>query len=230
MRVALCISGQPRCVQRGYEHIKKNIIDFNGNVDVFFHTWFDPSVVGKRFMQAAQMHVASEPISAETPQILDDLYKPSKRVVEPQRDFDVKDYANRKLQFINVFYQLSALYSLMVVNDLKKQYEMEHGFVYDSVIRIRFDFGIRAPIFMEAHSMDKVYAPNNCPHVRGINDQFAFSSSHNMDIYADLFNKVETYYRTSDVVFAGECLVYHNLVQQNIPIEAISVDYDLLRG
>jgi len=47
IKIALCLSGQPRFFERGYEFIKKNIIDPNDNVDIFTHLWFDKSDVGK---------------------------------------------------------------------------------------------------------------------------------------------------------------------------------------
>ena len=40
MKVALCLSGQPRVVDTGFHKIKQSILDGN-DVDVFIHTWFD---------------------------------------------------------------------------------------------------------------------------------------------------------------------------------------------
>jgi len=224
VRIALCISGQPRWIERTYhEHIKKNLIDPNGEVDVFVHTWFDESVAGKVIMQAAGMYQASEPISAQTPEIITDLYHPKVVKIEPQRQFDVKDYANRKLEFINVFYQLSAIYSIWAANELKTRYEMENRFTYDVVIRLRFDFCLESPLLLSDYPMTKVYVVNNCAHHDGINDQFAFSGSYYMNVYSDLTNWIEQYYRTSNVRFAGECLIRHHLEQQGIPFGAIDV-------
>ena len=38
MKIALCLSGQPRSFEKGYEYHKKNLLD-QYNVDVFIHTW-----------------------------------------------------------------------------------------------------------------------------------------------------------------------------------------------
>ena len=38
MKIALCLSGQPRCVKEGYEYYKKNLLD-HYDVDVFCHVW-----------------------------------------------------------------------------------------------------------------------------------------------------------------------------------------------
>ena len=40
MKVALCLSGQPRVVEVGYHKLRASILDHN-DVDVFIHTWFD---------------------------------------------------------------------------------------------------------------------------------------------------------------------------------------------
>ena len=41
MKVALCLSGQPRVIEVGYQKLKAALLDHN-DVDVFVHTWFDP--------------------------------------------------------------------------------------------------------------------------------------------------------------------------------------------
>ena len=43
MKIALCISGQPRSFEKGYEYHYKNIIE-NNDVDVFIHTWKSPNL------------------------------------------------------------------------------------------------------------------------------------------------------------------------------------------
>ena len=41
MKIALCLSGQPRVVEVGYQKLSQSILQHN-DVDVFIHTWFDP--------------------------------------------------------------------------------------------------------------------------------------------------------------------------------------------
>ena len=38
MKIALCLSGQARSYEKGYEYHKKNLLD-HYDVDVFYHTW-----------------------------------------------------------------------------------------------------------------------------------------------------------------------------------------------
>ena len=47
MKVALCLSGQPRVVEVGYQKLKATILD-NNDVDIFIHTWFDPDNLSQK--------------------------------------------------------------------------------------------------------------------------------------------------------------------------------------
>ncbi|KKN07145.1 hypothetical protein LCGC14_1070050, partial [marine sediment metagenome] len=47
MKIAVCISGQPRNVHKGFTHIQPNLLAGN-DVDVFIHTWIDEEQVEKR--------------------------------------------------------------------------------------------------------------------------------------------------------------------------------------
>ena len=38
MKIAVCISGQPRSYTKGYEYLKKNVLD-QYDTDIFIHTW-----------------------------------------------------------------------------------------------------------------------------------------------------------------------------------------------
>ena len=47
MKVALCLSGQPRVVEVGYQKLKATILD-NNDVYVFIHTWCDPDNLSQK--------------------------------------------------------------------------------------------------------------------------------------------------------------------------------------
>ena len=67
---------------------------------------------------------------------------------------------------------------------------------FDWVIRSRFDFAINAKIPFEELDNSKLHIPN-CRMVPSRdfgNDQFAFSSSENMDKYSDTFNRIDEFY------------------------------------
>jgi hypothetical protein len=80
--------------------------------------------------------------------------------------------------------------SIQLANDLKIAYERDNNFKYDCVIRLRNDFELR-PNFPT-----NILNELNYIHVRefgsgGINDQFALSTSENMDLYSQCFDYIE---------------------------------------
>jgi hypothetical protein len=49
MKIALCLSGQPRFVEEAYPNIFKTIIEPN-DPDVFLHAWYDKDMIGTNFV------------------------------------------------------------------------------------------------------------------------------------------------------------------------------------
>lgn len=94
----------------------------------------------------------------------------------------------------------SMLYSIMIANELKKNYEIEHNFRYDLVIKTRFDlvFPITNKFPMKPISPRTIYCPggntgfNHTDYEsHGINDILFWGDSESMDIATDLY----MYYR-----------------------------------
>ena len=175
-KIALCISGQPRSVDLAFPFVKKNILDGN-DVTVFTFSW------GKEFNNPY-----NPALSVVTEQIVPDLSKYT-RFPPPQPNWKVKD---AKLS------TWSQLYAIAQCNELKKQYEKENNMVFDWVIRTRFDFAINTYIPFEVLDNSKLYIPNcrMTPERDFGNDQFAFSSSENMDNYARCFFHIDAYYKS----------------------------------
>ena len=141
MKIALCLSGQPRCVKEGYEYYKKNLLD-HYDVDVFCHVWDT----------AGAEHIAAyKPVTLmiEKPPT-NDLSKYT-RVPPPQPNWKVKDPA------LSTWAQF---YSLNKANTLKIKYEREFGRNFDWVIRSRFDFALNTEIPFEDLDNSKLYIPN----------------------------------------------------------------------
>ena len=201
MRVAVCISGQPRSYKIGYQFIKRNIID-TANVDVFCHTTWnsDKDAFPDLSIYKPKAMMIEEPL---TP----DLSKYT-RVPPPSPNWKVKNPA------LSVY---SLLYSVYKSNQMKKQYEERNGFTYDWVIRIRYDFALNARIPFKDLDNSKLYIPNcrMTPARDFGNDQFAFSSSSNMDKYADAFNHIDEYY-DAGAMMVGEEIMSANWKKNNL--------------
>ena len=90
----------------------------------------------------------------------------------------------------------------------------ENNFLYDIVIRCRFDVDIiKFDIDLYNLSMDYVncYAMRDSP-----NSDLAISSSKNIDIYTSLYDNFEKYRQDGWKQFVGEGLVKYHLGQYNI--------------
>lgn len=224
MKIALCFSGQPRSVEAAYPFIKENILEPN-NPDVFIHSWIDDSILGKRPI-AAGGEVASEPIPHNIKEIILDLYKPGDNFhFEKQRDFDEKNYNHRKAQFIRPKHSLSQRYSV------KQSIEMAYfSFTtYDVIIRMRFDWAIKTKIIVDQLDLSGIIVPNDCPHIGGINDQFAVGHATSMLTYGRLSNNIDVLYNEHKLPFVDEILLGHHLKLHNIPVTPTPIEYKILR-
>ena len=181
MKIALCLSGQPRMWEEGYKYHYKNILKDN-DVSVFFHTWTQDDM---SFYQ--RMIDLYEPELSVAEDKLDDDLSKYTRTPPPSPNWKVKDGR------MSTFAQLYAIHGC---NQLKTEYELENNMTFDWVVRSRFDFAINAKIPFDELDNNKLYIPN-CRMVATRdfgNDQFAFSSSENMDDYASAYHWIETFY------------------------------------
>ena len=242
MKVALCISGQPRNVNRGIENILQNIkFDF----DVFVHSWWDNKSHTKTFKKilfGGRVDEVSEIVQNDWIDKIYEHFDINKILVEKQKQFDIPEvFENRKLKFTHTFGVYSSLYSVYQCNQLKRDFEFENKFKYDWVIRTRSDFGLSEPVNMNKFNSDIIYAPNDNSHRYGFNDQFAIGSSKNMDIYSNVFSNIESIIEShnSGIYTAPYCekpdnmgheqLVQRHLDNNNIKFELINFKNFLFR-
>jgi hypothetical protein len=117
---------------------------------------------------------------------------------------------------------------------------------FDWVVRSRFDFAINVRLPFDTLNPNKLYIPNcrMSPNRDFGNDQFAFSSSENMDKYADAYNHIDEFYDSGvqymmeDFMSAnwkrhglvGENLVYCDVNHPFSPGEYNSTWHSLLRN
>ena len=154
MKVALCLSGQPRVVDVGYHKLSQAILHHD-DVDVFIHTWFDPENLSTNSV------IPGRESHSLDPQAIDKLvsyYNPKKIYVEKPKSwkrnygFPDKCFTHgwtwgpevaggievAKEYCINTTH--SMFYSMMMANLIKEQYSSETGVEYDLVIRNRIDY------------------------------------------------------------------------------------------
>jgi hypothetical protein len=203
MKIALCLSGQPRCVKQAYEYYKKNLLD-HYDVDVFCHVWDATGV---------EDVAVYNPIAIMIEKSLSNDLSKYTRFPPPQPNWKIKDPAR-------TVWNLT--YSLMKANELKTTNEEQTGIKYDWVIRSRYDFALNVVIPFGELDNTKLYIPNcrMTPQRDFGNDQFAFSSSENINKYADCFNHIDEHYDTGTMMLGEEMMAANwrqkNLVGENL--------------
>jgi len=189
MRIAVCISGQPRTWRTSIDNIK-SYFNIGAHVDYFIHTW-------------------------DT-----NTYRNSNEVVTQKKDYKIignereeikaafnpllMDYDEYSFEKYGRNWQ-ALFYSFMRSVWLKKQYEIQNDFVYDMVIKTRFDInyyqdGFAKPMIpfkkFYLHKINPLtaYTVNNTfgrfPtefNYPSFDDVFFYSDSPTMDIISNLY-------------------------------------------
>ncbi|HIO72073.1 MAG TPA: hypothetical protein EYN38_03100 [Flavobacteriales bacterium] len=223
MKIALCLSGYfdslKDTTSRGHDghaYIKKHILDRASDdceVDVFYHNW--------------EPHLEEEVAK---------LYEPKLYTVETQIDFvkvaeahgvsrkDLDPYgqlgnwsmtSKQGAGYVGPERLLSQYYSTQKSFELKKQYEEEHGFTYDCVIKARFDLGR----INRATSGPGKQNPFAC---QCINFDPNLDMSHLYMVYWDLFNEgpADMWFYSSSENMDYFCHLYDKVLREYLPAES----------
>jgi hypothetical protein len=206
MRVAICISGQPRHALDAYPFILKNLIEPN-QADVFIHMHFDPDNL---YMEKSHADNGKCELDGNIASTLFELYKPKGCLVEKPRDFQRpniniaenrlsrtkemnrhRNWDDTQHTTYTVKQLTSMYYSIYKANELKEVYANENNFVYDYVIRIRFDAAIMQPIICRNLNPNNIHyiemgQPDNL-----ISDWLNVGSNAVMNVYASLYLNME---------------------------------------
>lgn len=201
MKIAVCIAGQPRSWEKGYEYLKKNLLD-HFDCDVLFHSW-----------------------STASHQKIIDLYKPVSFSFErPFPDFIIdninKTYRNdtidpKKWPCSSI---ISSFYSIAQVNAKLTYQEVIHGKKYDWVVKTRFDYALNRVLpFDKLSRRREVFIPNcRMTAERNFgNDQFAFGIPEVMHEYMSTFHYIKNFYDRG-VKLIGEDMLSANLTRAGL--------------
>tara|TARA_Y100000034_G_C6852947_1_gene387171 strand:- start:81 stop:986 length:906 start_codon:yes stop_codon:yes gene_type:complete len=150
MKIALCLSGQPRNLDECYPYIQKALLE-NNDVDVFAHIWWDDDYEGKTYMWHSSAKFPNEDLSKKFLA----MYKPVAYKIEKQKQFDLSFCEQHNYNWIDksnpqkhldiftpgaLFCVTSQSYSILQADLLRQQYNE----TYDVVIRARTDLLFRA--------------------------------------------------------------------------------------
>jgi len=165
-----------------YEHYKKHIFDKN-NVDVFIHSW-----------------------STNFENELKEIYMPQRSLFQKQKRFTLFDRRNNDQKHRSY----SRWYSSKKTIELKREYEIENGFVYDWVMVSRLDMAFFTDVIFDSYDPNYFYASHwnaapgriskehpgdreNYNEGTGFLDFWFFSNSEMMDKFSTLYDNRKKY-------------------------------------
>lgn len=206
MKIALCLSGQPRFIDDVAPYILKNVCE-GYDVDVFCHFWFDEKLQNEpyKFGVCGQGEWHKQRISSDAIEKVLKIYKPISYKIEPSKNFNdshvpfkeslerywygaLDDPDKNGFRWRTINNCLSYFYSLNEVNKLKKEHEYANDFKYEWVVRCRTDTVIHTKIPFEDLDSEVVHYSNLQNQPDGmINDWFDFGGSKQMDAFMSVF-------------------------------------------
>jgi hypothetical protein len=189
MKIAICISGQPRNFKQSYKSLKTYFLD-KYDCDIYFHTWKVPNFESTNFGFGNHQYNLNEGDFLN----LINLYQPQQFLLENPIIFDASGYqCPIWRQPLNN--TLSMFYSIY------KSFQLIEG-DYDYILRTRFDidyskFNLELPkegiILPEWNTDTRVKS-------RGYYDVFALGKQEDMIVYSQVFSNIISYI-TNDEYF-----------------------------
>lgn len=208
MRVALCLSGQPRFVRECYDGIKQHLIDPN-NPDIFIHTWSYEHDNDSPYKFGGNGGWKHKRISADAHVEALDLYRPVSHRVELSKKFSLPSVSLKRAldlyspgteleaQEAGISHEdymrfmlsngLSMWHSIFSSHQLMYEHSLINGFEYDAVIRCRFDVACGKRLDMSAYDQNFLYSCEMGKKWGHIADWLNFSKQENMMVYASTF-------------------------------------------
>jgi hypothetical protein len=241
MKIALCLSGQPRYLGHIVPMIQKNLLEKNAP-DVFFHTWFDKSDTTTKFgssipYQDGKMGTPH----LDTDIIMKSAFNPVDYIIEPQRVFEV---TNRLIGAPTAVpeHLVSMFYSMEQANKLKQSYELKNNFKYDIVIRARFDLFYAEPIdftsFISIAESGKIASPYKWQYTRmgdvpglgnyTMNGDIVAGNSETIDIFSTVYSNIEFINKNINPPFAENYFGYRTRVMGGIEVVPHPLNVEIL--
>jgi hypothetical protein len=207
MKIAFCISGQPRswniCHKTWFDLFRKAA--FNSEIDVFFHFWNSNSLP-----LCISNHESFQGLTDEERVSIVSALNPKRFQFEDSRFIEV-DFDRNAVQPVPYWLQ-PQFNSLQKVANLKRQYEIENNFEYDVVVKLRGDLFFSSDFTESFHPYElkedwlfhlepsTIYSMHSCQDIGGVrlSDMFFLSDSLTFDHIAQ-FKKCFRYLDLNDI-------------------------------
>jgi hypothetical protein len=203
MRIALCLSGQPRTWKRSGRWWKNMFQHYHHEVDIFYHMWNYNTEAQSSTQDTSKQYVDCEQ------QELYEFLTPKMHIFDTsefdavkwlssfsQCKFDLNNFSlGDKYSAPSILGVCSQYYSWMIAANLKRQYEIENNFEYDICIRGRTDLSFESE--NQSELLKKMPLPknntiytvhNNLKYDSpSVGDLFFYSNSLTFDLVANFY-------------------------------------------
>ena len=158
MKIALCLNGQPRNWEAGFNSLNKQLIS-KYDVDIFGHVWWDKSEIGKIYKSCQQDNHKDYIVEDDILEKLTEKYKFKQIHAESDPGFKNENIANIDAYSAELFPRLKSKYfSVKQSLNYAETHEKETRIEYDWVVLTRFDINLMVfPDTMEDYSKDSIY-------------------------------------------------------------------------
>ena len=241
MKIAICISGQPRSYEAGFYELKKHFLD-KYDCDVYFHTWKDTNIIFQSIHNFTETR--NYTFTEEDYQNILELYQPKDYIFQKPIEFDRNDIKGEHIG-IRLNSILSYWLSTKFCFDLIKKSQIK----YDLVVKTRFDLQFTDVISPECplikdltqldpnhfYCFDWEYGSASRP--AEVDDIYSVSSFEIADIYCQLASYILSYCYVdkefeewlsnklgggrSDKIIS-ECMLRYHLEKNNVSIKQIN--------
>lgn len=248
MKIALCISGQPRGLENNIPNTLRGLIDPSKISDIFVHAWFDESFVGKQFQSAQPGQNGNLGVWHKDTVLLLESLSPKKMLIEKPRDFNEFSHLENLPSAIQT-HLASNIYSVYTANRLKCEYEQEQGFEYDIVIRTRIDCNyhkphnilnffnpdlencIHVPHMYQYSRMNDYYPTKNGNSYLALSDTFAYGKSNTVNKFCSIYPEFEFIHNNIKPYQYGECYFgYQSFYKHKLNVSLQNIEYVLSRN
>jgi hypothetical protein len=237
MKIAVCLTGQPRHLRFSLPTIKSNLIDEN-YADVFVHTWWDEKLDGTLFdsSQPQQIGIVGKWNKADFEMV--NTLNAKNILVENPRSFpesnSYKTAPTAKQDSLS-----SKYYAQYKVKELLENYEKEHGFEYDIIIKARIDLCCKKPVNVSTLTFEdgtlilaSKWQDGRQGYVPGLgdytmDDNIAIGKRKDMKIYLNVFPNMKTLNSKISPPFAENYLGWHCRNDHGLKIKTFPFDIDI---
>lgn len=206
MKVAVCMSGQPRTWETCYESWRALLAQYD-TIDFFCYMWDYNSPPQHGDMLGNLSEIA---ITNEEQQRFIEKINPKRISFQSKKSFPIQNGVKKPL--IPYEHMRSQFYGLWQASLLKRTYELENNIEYDVVLRIRPDTYFPKQMnviptikpstiyFQQYQDLSKFYGTS--PNQLAFSDQFFMADSQTFDKFAQFYCEMD--YLDEDDIFPAE--------------------------